>query len=132
MHGELTNQLLSEYSHMLLVSGYNAQFRIEAVKAGVTGYRNQCGRADAGISPLHRLRDWDKNNRWKKKKLVPSTWYRPADSVMFCPPAPGSELKKEVQKIVTEVLTWINGKEVPKWGAAEIQKMSSPTTGRCK
>ena len=102
LHGELTNQLLSEYSHMLLVSGYNAQFRLEAIKAGVTGYRNQCERADAGISPLHRPRDWDKDNRWKKKKLVPSTWYRPADAVMFCPPTPGSELKKEVQRVVTE------------------------------
>ena len=27
---------------------------------------------------------------------------------------------------------WNNGKEVPRWGVAEIQKMSSSTTGRCK
>ena len=27
--------------------------------------------------------------------------------------------------------TWNNGKEVPRWGVAEIQKMSTPTTGRC-
>ena len=27
---------------------------------------------------------------------------------------------------------WNNGKEVPKWGFAEIQKMSPSTTGRCK
>ena len=26
---------------------------------------------------------------------------------------------------------WNNGKEVPRWGVAEIQKMSPPTTGRC-
>ena len=26
---------------------------------------------------------------------------------------------------------WINGKEVPRWGVAEIQKMSPSTTGRC-
>ena len=102
LHGELTNQLLSEYSHMLLVSGYDAQFRLEAIQAGVRGYRNQCERADAGISPLHRPRDWDKDNRWKKKKLVHSTWYRPADAVMFCPPTPGAELQKEIQKVVTE------------------------------
>ena len=27
---------------------------------------------------------------------------------------------------------WNNGKEVPRWGIAEIQKMSPSTTGRCK
>ena len=27
---------------------------------------------------------------------------------------------------------WNNGKEVPIWGVAEIQKMSPSTTGRCK
>ena len=29
-------------------------------------------------------------------------------------------------------LAWNNGKEVPRWGVAEIQKMSPSTTGRCK
>ena len=28
--------------------------------------------------------------------------------------------------------SWNNGKEVPRWGVAEIQKMSPSTTGRCK
>ena len=27
---------------------------------------------------------------------------------------------------------WNNGKEVPRWGVAKIQKMSPSTTGRCK
>ena len=27
--------------------------------------------------------------------------------------------------------SWNNGKEVPSWGVAEIQKMSPSTTGRC-
>ena len=28
--------------------------------------------------------------------------------------------------------SWNNGKEVPRWGVAEIQKMSPSTIGRCK
>ena len=28
-------------------------------------------------------------------------------------------------------MPWNNGKEVPRWGVAEIQKMSPSTTGRC-
>ena len=31
----------------------------------------------------------------------------------------------------TELWAWNNGKEVPRWGVAEIQKMSPSTTGRC-
>ena len=31
----------------------------------------------------------------------------------------------------SESQTWNNGKEVPRWGVAEKQKMSPPTTGRC-
>ena len=27
--------------------------------------------------------------------------------------------------------SWNNGKEVPRWGVAEIQKMSPSTSGRC-
>ena len=29
------------------------------------------------------------------------------------------------------ICPWKNGKEVPRWGVAEIQKMSPSTTGRC-
>ena len=32
---------------------------------------------------------------------------------------------------VAGVLPWNNGKEVPRWGVAEILKMSPSTTGRC-
>ena len=31
----------------------------------------------------------------------------------------------------TVIHAWNNGKEVPRWGVAEIQKMSPSTTGRC-
>ena len=33
---------------------------------------------------------------------------------------------------ITAFIAWNNGKEVPRWGVAEIQKMSPSTTGRCK
>ena len=33
--------------------------------------------------------------------------------------------------VFTTTDSWNNGKEVPRWGVAEIQKMSPPTTGRC-
>ena len=33
---------------------------------------------------------------------------------------------------ISGVVTWNDGKEVPRWGVAEIQKMRPSTTGRCK
>ena len=33
---------------------------------------------------------------------------------------------------VSQGCSWKNGKEVPRWGVAEIQKMSPSTTVRCK
>ena len=45
-----------------------------------------------------------------------------------------SAVSNTVQEWVTElrVQPWNNGKEVPRWGVAEIQKMSLLTTERCK
>ena len=60
--------------------------------------------------------------------------------------AVGSQLQASkhfrVRKIISELRhgavarpgawSWNNGKEVARWGVAEIQKMSPSTTGRCK
>ena len=37
-----------------------------------------------------------------------------------------------ITAFIQESWPWKNGKEVPRWGVAEIQKMSPSTTGRCK
>ena len=34
--------------------------------------------------------------------------------------------------LVSAAASWNSGMEVPRWGVAEIQKMSPSTTGRCK
>ena len=36
-----------------------------------------------------------------------------------------------MNQYVGAIEAWNNGKEVPRWGVAEIQKMSPSTTGRC-
>ena len=37
----------------------------------------------------------------------------------------------ELNVVAEDAEAWNNGKEVPRWGVAEIQKMSPSTTGRC-
>ena len=65
-------------------------------------YERQCDRADRGITPLHRPRDYNKEERRKKKLLAKSTWYWPKDDVGFFPGTPGGELAKSILEIVTE------------------------------
>ena len=40
-------------------------------------------------------------------------------------------LQSDIDSEDSEDSAWNNGKEVPRWGVAEIQKMSPSTTGRC-
>ena len=59
--------------------------------------------------------------------------YRGKISVQMSPAcSSGAFVVLQPTVLDTAVLgSWNNGKEVPRWGVAEIQKMSPPTTGRC-
>ena len=52
-------EILSEFSHKLMVSGYNERFRSDVIKSAVQSYNKQCSQADAGTVPLHQPRDFD-------------------------------------------------------------------------
>ena len=61
---------------------------------------NSVAGADAGTVPLHRPRDFDEENRRKKKLMSKSSCIRPADVVLFIPATPGSELANRIRKVV--------------------------------
>ena len=85
-----------------MISGYSEKFRLEVIKSAVRGYEKQCLDADQGIKPLHRSREFQAEQRWKKKALTKTTWYRPFDAAGFMPPTPGGVLAKQIQDIVTQ------------------------------
>ena len=91
-------EILSEFSHKLMLSGYSQKFRSETIKSAVAGYRKQVARADAGVRPLHRPREWQEQERRKKKLLSKTSWYRPNHSVIFVPATPGAELAGRIRK----------------------------------
>ena len=97
---ERKTEILSEFSHKLMVSGYNERFRYDVIKSAVEGYDKQCRWADAGTVPLHRPRDFDEENRRKKKLMSKTSWFRPADAVLFVPATPNSELANRIRKVV--------------------------------
>ena len=94
-------EILSEFSHKLMCSGWTERHRYDFIMAGLTGYRRQLENSDAGITPLYRPREWDRETRRRKKLMARTAWYRPADAVMFVPATPGSELRNSIQEIVT-------------------------------
>ena len=72
------------------------------MQAAVRGFQMQCEKADKGVRPLHRPREFDSHSRWRKKCLTRYTWYRPHNSVLFVPCTPNGNLAREIQKVVSE------------------------------
>ena len=66
-------EILSEFSHKLMLSGWDAGARFDFIMAGLRGYQKQLERADSGVCPLYRPWDWDREARDKKKLLPPGT-----------------------------------------------------------
>ena len=70
-----------------------------------------------------------------KKRCHLATWTRPAtcgrtwDTLLVITWEGMDRNRKQILHAM--IYTWKNGKEVPRWGVAEIQKMSPSTTGRC-
>ena len=52
--------------------------------------------------PLHRPRSWRRKERARKKGLKKSSWFRPADVVLFIPATPEGELAGKVREVVEE------------------------------
>ena len=99
---ELKARILSEFSHKFMISGFSERFRLETIQSAVRGYERQCEASDKGITPLHRPREFQAEERRQKKLLTKTAWYRPASAVGFFPATPGAELAKKVQMIASE------------------------------
>ena len=93
-------EMLSQFALRMKDSGYSEHIRQEIIEGGVKGYENQLERDLAGVCPLYRPREWDREERDKKKKIKKVAWYKPADTVLFLPPTPRSELSKSMEEIL--------------------------------
>ena len=78
------------------------------ITAGIQGYKNQCKRADNGEVPLHRPRNFNREERKKKKIITKTSWYKPNDSVIFIPSTPGSILARRYREVISNELKDVN------------------------
>ena len=72
----LKKDILSEFSHKLMMSGYSDKYRLEVISAAILGYERQCERADSGGIPLHRPWSYEREARTRKKLMTKTSWYR--------------------------------------------------------
>jgi hypothetical protein len=94
--------LLEDLAETMLVSGYPEEYRAGVLKAAITGYQRQVEADSSGEKPLYRPREWREAERRRKKGLRRAAWYRPADTVLFLPTTPNSELAEMARKVLEQ------------------------------
>jgi hypothetical protein len=94
--------LMEDLAETMLISGYPEEYRAGVLKAAVTGYQRQVEADRSGEKPLYRPREWQEAERRRRKGLRRPAWYRPADTVLFLPATPNSELAEMARKVVEE------------------------------
>ena len=99
---EFQAKILTEFSKKMARSGYPEGYRAEVIKSGVLGFERQVEASRSGVKPLFRPREWQQDERRKKKMVKRAAWYRPADCVGFYPPTPRGELVSKIGKVLQE------------------------------
>ena len=88
---------------MMMVSGYPEDFRRGVIESAVACYERQVAASDRGEVPLYRPRDWQAEERRRKKLIAKTAWHRPAaDTVIRVPCTPGAALAEAVRTVVKE------------------------------
>ena len=98
---EVTTKHLNKFCQRMKASGYNENYRLQILKAGMTGYDRMLEVERAGGRPVNQPRSWDEDNRQKKKALQSKTWFRKGgfDVPLFVPCTPGGELAKRMTRM---------------------------------
>ena len=74
------------------------------MECGDTSASVECLMLGAGLCTRYRPHSYQAEERRRKKALTKTSCYRPADAALFIPATPGEELKKNIEKVVTEEL----------------------------
>jgi hypothetical protein len=95
---DVRSRALTELSLRMKDSGYLATFHYEVIAAAVVAYERQVERAEDWTCLLYRPKGYMAEER-KKNDVNKMCWYRPYDSVLLCPPTPGSLLVRQLRRV---------------------------------
>ena len=96
------NEFLSEFSLRMKESGYPSKFRLGVITCATKAYQKQLKKDQDGICPMYRPKGYQEETRRKKKEINKMSWYKPYETVLFCPPTPRSELFKQLNNIAQD------------------------------
>ena len=98
---EVTTKHLNNFCMRMKASGYNETYRLQILKAGMTGYDRMLEVEREGGRPVNQPRSWEEDKRRRKKDLQSKNWYRKGgfDVPMFVPCTPGGELAKRMTRM---------------------------------
>ena len=86
----------------LQFSGYGQVYRAQLLKSALSAYDSIVRKDAEGIEPMYRPREWNKESREEEKRAKKENWFKKggAETVIFVPNTPGSELKKRYMKAI--------------------------------
>ena len=101
---EIKAKHLEDLSLRMQFSGHNKRMRQAVINSGLSAYRKMEENQKKGITPLHRNRQWKREEREKKKRMKKETWYQKGgyESTIFIPATPQGELKKKMQRKIDQ------------------------------
>jgi len=81
-------------------SGYSKKFRYEVVDSALKAYKTRNEADQEGERPLHRPKEWKKDEREQEKARKKNDWYKRGrnEAVIFVPATPNSQLQRKYQK----------------------------------
>ena len=85
-------------------SGYHTKFRMQILDSGMKAYQKMVEDDKNGVKPMYRSRDWNVEERQKKKSDKKLSWWNSERAkiqytrVLFVTPTPGGTLAKELRK----------------------------------
>ena len=81
-------------------SGYSEKFRYKVVNSALKAYETRKKGDQEGERPLHRPREWKREERDQEKARKRSNWYKKGgnEAVIFVPATKNSQLQKRYQK----------------------------------
>ena len=99
---------LSDFCLRMKISGYGEKYRETIIRSALTAWEKQVEMDRAGERPLYRPREWQREERAKKKEFKRSGWFRQLggktnDFSLFCPASPGGKLAAKWREVVDEV-----------------------------
>ena len=131
---EVKRCYMSDFANRMRASGYRERFRREIIESGMKGYEKQVQRNNRGERPLYRWKGYMREEREEKKALKKRAWYRPHDTVLFCPATPGGELAKRMRNVTNDVRrrSGLNVKVVERGGISLKTQLGNRDENRCR